>query len=78
LGPTHLVEHAIETANAKPVKLRPRRVPLAYAEEERKFINQMEDQCIIRKSSSPWASPIVLMVKKNGKIRLSTIEESMH
>lgn len=29
----------------------------------------METQVIVRKSSSPWASPIVLVKKKNGKTR---------
>lgn len=42
---------------------------MAYANEERNVIQQMEAQGIIRKSSSPWASPIVLVKKKNGKTR---------
>jgi hypothetical protein len=35
VGLTHLAEHSIDTGNARPVKLPPRRVPLAFAEEER-------------------------------------------
>lgn len=69
IGLTHLSEHTIDTGNARPIKLPPRRVPLAFAEEERKVIKQMEEQGIITKSNSPWASPIVLVRKKNGKIR---------
>ena len=29
----------------------------------------MKEQGIIRKSSSPWSSPLVLVVNKNGKVR---------
>ena len=69
LGLTHLVEHTIDTGDAKPVKQPPRRVPIAFAEEEKKLIMQMQEQGIIRKSSSPWSSPLVLVIKKNGKVR---------
>jgi hypothetical protein len=55
-----LVEHTIDTGDAKPVKQPPRRVPIAFAEEEKKLIMQMQEQGIIRKSSSPWSSPLVL------------------
>jgi hypothetical protein len=47
----------------------PLRVPMAYAEDEKKLINTMQRQGIIQKSSSPWSSPLVLVMKKNGKIR---------
>lgn len=69
LGITDLVKHSIDTGNTKPIKQPPRRLPLAYAEEERKIISQMEENGIIRKSRSPWASPLCLVVRKNGKIR---------
>ena len=69
LGLTNLVEHHIETGDAKPLKQPPRRVPMAYAEDEKKLIDTMQRQGIIQKSSSPWSSPLVLVMKKNGKIR---------
>ena len=69
LGLANLVEHVIDTAEAKPIKQPPRRVPAAFAEEEKKIITQMHEQGIIQKSTSPWASPLVLVVKKNGKVR---------
>ena len=69
LGLTNLVEHNIDTAGAKPIKQPPRRVPIAFAEEEKKLITQMHEQGIIQKSCSPWASPLVLVLKKNGKVR---------
>ena len=69
LGLTSLTQHAIETGDAKPVKQPPRKVPFALAGEERKAVQQMLKQGIIQESCSPWASPVVLVKKKNGKIR---------
>ncbi len=64
IGLTDLAEHPIDTGGAAPVKQRPRRVPLAYADEEQKAIEDLLKKGVIQKSTSPWASPIVL-VKKN-------------
>ncbi|XP_061173678.1 uncharacterized protein LOC133182850 [Saccostrea echinata] len=61
LGLTHINEHAIDTGNARPIELPPRRVPIAYAEAELKTITDMEKEGIIRKSNSPWASPLNLV-----------------
>ena len=69
IGMTKLTEHAIDVGDHKPIKQPPRRVPVAFAEEEEKVIKQMENQGIIRPSTSPWASPIVLVRKKSGKVR---------
>jgi hypothetical protein len=44
-------------------------VPRAYAEDEKKLMDTMQRQRIIQKSSSPWSSPLVLVMKKNRKIR---------
>ena len=69
LGCTPLMEHVIDTENAKPVKQPPRRVPIALADEERKAIIDLKEKGVIQESVSAWASPIVLVRKKNGKIR---------
>ena len=69
LGRTHLAEHVIDTGDAKPIRYPPRRVPLAFADEERQVIENMEKQGIIRKSYSCWSSPLCLVRKKNGKVR---------
>lgn len=69
LGFTTLVHHAIDTGDARPIKQPPRRVPFALAGEEQKVIREMENQGVIQRSCSPWASPLVLVRKKSGKIR---------
>ena len=70
LGCTHLTEHTIDTGDSKPFRVPPRRLPLALADEEQKAIDQLKEQGSIQESNSPWASPIVLVRKKTGKIRL--------
>lgn len=68
-GRTTLYEDSIDTGDAKLIKQRPRRVPLALSDEERMAVQQMKEQGVIRESNSPWSSPIVLVRKKSGKIR---------
>ena len=69
IGLTHLASHAIKTEGAAPVKQPPRRVPTAYAEEEKKAIGKKTAKGVIRDSTSPWASPIVLVKRKDGSVR---------
>ena len=47
LGNTHLVEHTIDTGDAKPIAQPPRRVPLAFAEAEKKQIGRMLETGVI-------------------------------
>ncbi|MBV2113483.1 MAG: reverse transcriptase family protein, partial [Candidatus Thiodiazotropha sp. (ex Ctena orbiculata)] len=47
----------------------PRRVPLAHANDEKKAIEELQAKGVIRDSVSPWASPIVLVAKKDGGVR---------
>ncbi|ETO68298.1 hypothetical protein F444_14850 [Phytophthora nicotianae P1976] len=56
----------IDTGDAKPVAQRVRRVALQFGGKLSDLIKGLLSAKIIRVSSSPWASPIVLIIKKNG------------
>ena len=68
-GRTNLVRHKINTENAQPIRQPPRRLPLAKRDEAEKIIKDMEAEGVIEPSSSPWASPVVLVKKKDGSTR---------
>lgn len=63
LGHTTLVRHEINTGNSRPIKQRPRRIPLAKLKEANEEISKMRSEGIIEPSMSPWSSNIVLVKK---------------
>ena len=69
LGSTSLVEHRIETGDAQPIKQLPRRLPNTLKPVVEGQVKEMLENEIIRPSQSPWASPIVLVQKKDGTWR---------
>ena len=69
LGLTNLGEHAIDTGDARPTKQQPRRTPTAFEGEDKAALTKLQEQGSIRPSSSLWASPIVLVKKKDGSVR---------
>ena len=69
LGRTDLVKHTIDTGNAKPIKIPPRRVPQKQKQTIEEEINKMLDKDIIEPSLSLWSSHILLVTKKDGSIR---------
>ncbi len=69
LGRTNRVYHEINTADHRPIKQAPRRLPYHRQVEVRKIIAEMERNGIIRPSESPWASPVVLVTKPDSTLR---------
>ncbi len=53
-----------------PVRQPYRRLPLSLYETVKAHIKQLLDSKIIRESSSPYSSPIVVVMKKDGTLRL--------
>lgn len=62
--------HRIHLADDRPFRLPYRRVPPGHYQKLRQVLTEMEEREIIRKSTSEWASPLVLVWKKNGDLRI--------
>ena len=69
LGHTDVDKHKIKLTDDAPFHERPRRIPPALYEEVRKHLKQMLQAGVIKESTSPWASNIVIVRKPDGKIR---------
>ena len=67
-GRTTIAEHSLETGSAVPIHQPPCRLPHAYREIVQKELEQMEAVGIIEQSSSEWASPMVLVKKKDNSL----------
>ncbi|XP_060780518.1 uncharacterized protein LOC132888512 [Neoarius graeffei] len=70
LGCTQLVFHSIPLLDEAPVRQRYRRIPPSDYDAVKAHINQLVESQVIRESSSPYASPIVLAKKKDGSLRM--------
>ena len=70
IGNSNLVEHKIETGDAKPVKNNPRRFAPAVNAAADVIVQDLLDRKLIRPSKSPWSSPIVMARRKDGAFRL--------
>ena len=69
LGKTDLIQHHIELTDYMPIKDRYCRIPPHQYGEVCKHLREMLKIGAIRKSNSPWASPVVLVRKKDGSLQ---------
>lgn len=70
IGFSNAVKHRIELSNPTPFKQRHRRIPPSMYDEVKQHLQHLLNANIIRRSHSPFASNIVLVRRKNGKLRL--------
>lgn len=70
LGCTGLITHEIPLLDSVPIRQRYRRIPPADYEAVKQHIHHLLQNQVVRESSSPYASPIVIVRKKDGQIRL--------
>ena len=70
IGDCNMIRHRIDLIDPTPFKQKHRRIPPAMIDEVRKHIEELLSSGVIRKSKSPWCSNVVLVRKKNGKLRL--------
>ena len=68
MGHTDQVKHSIATTG-RPIRQPRRRIPEALRKPVDTETQLMLDQGVIRESSSPWSSPIVMVRKKDGSWR---------
>ena len=69
MGGTNLVKHHIKLTDPLPFKEAYRRIPPQMYDKVKAHIQEMLDLGAIRPSNSPWASAIVLVRKKDGRLR---------
>lgn len=64
------VTHHIRLRDTRPFRERSRRIAPADIEDVRRHLQELLAAGIIKESRSPYASPIVIVRKKNGKVRM--------
>ena len=69
LGYITIVEHHVDTRDHAPIKQPFWRVPFVHRDVIAGMVKSMEQQVVIRSSTSPWGSPVVLVPKKDGTKR---------
>ena len=69
LGKTNIIMHYVDTGEARPVRQSLRRYPATHVEAISQHVDKMLKQGIIEPASSPWASNVVLVKKKDGSLR---------
>ena len=65
LGHTKVMNHQIDTNGAQPICQQARWVPLPHFEKVHELLQDMLQKGVISPSKSLWASPIVLVKKKD-------------
>lgn len=69
LGCTDILRHTIDTGEHSPIRQQPYRTPVVRRQKMKAMVDEMQEQGIVCPSSSPWASPVVLVPKKDGNLR---------
>lgn len=69
-GHTKTVHHEIPLVDPTPFRIPYRKIPPSQWQDVRKAITEMEEAGVIRQSKSPYASPIVVVTKKDGSLRI--------
>ena len=64
------MSHYIDTVNSPPIRLRPIRRSLAAESVVNKEVAELIERGMLVPSKSPWASPILIVKKKDGSNRV--------
>ncbi len=69
-GRTELTHHTIHLSTPSPSRQRPYRVPERLVEPLKEEIKMMKELGVIEPSMSEWSSPMVIVPKKDGSLRV--------
>ena len=69
-GKSNVIQHQITLTDSTPIRSKPYPLPFAIRESLKTEIQEMLDLGIIRTSASSYASPIVIVKKKDGSNRI--------
>ena len=71
MPPNRDIEFLIELLpGTRPISKRPYRMPVNDLEEIKKQIKELLEKGYIRRSSSPWGAPVLLVEKKDKSLRM--------
>lgn len=77
-GRTSIYVHQIRLNNNEPFKPRTYPIPVMHKEKVRKKIEEMMQWKIIRRSETPYISPLVPIVKRDGSVRVCLDAQSLN
>lgn len=77
-GKTNLYTHKIRLTDEQPFKPRSYPVPLCHKEKVKRKIEEMTKWGIIRRSETPYISPLVPIIKKDGTVRVCLDAQSLN
>jgi len=69
IGFCSILQHDIDTGDARPIRQAPRKPLLATRDVEDEILNEMLKTGVIEPSMSSWASPVCLVQKKDNTFR---------
>ena len=69
-GETDVIQHQIRLTDDTPIRCKPYPLPYAMREELRNEVDTMLEMGVVRPSTSSYASPIVMVKKKDGSNRV--------
>ena len=69
-GETGVIQHRVKLTDDTPIRCKPYPLPYAMREELRNEVDSMLEMRVVRPSTSAYASPIVMVKKKDGSNRV--------
>ena len=69
-GETDVIQHRVKLTDDTPIHCKPYSLPYAMRDKLRNEVDSMLEMVVVSLSTSPYASPIIMVKKKNGSNRV--------